>query len=372
MGRGGDSHVGGARPWLALASMVLVSCTRHSDPAVDGVVVLDEVLQLARGEKRDAARRELRVDGAATFVAFVDEEDCDVTLRLDTPGGATSIEVNNTMFGESLEVAVLEVPRGAPLVLTLDSAPDYDQPCRARTKLLRYDEALRQDPRVAARLAALQGWAGATRTGRTVEDTRSHRLGQLEQALAHLESADGDPGLAAWARLVRADMNYLDGIDYPSALADARAAWLGFEKAADARNAARGRYVHAAVLAEIAVDTSAVNPSAEEADRLARDLFTELATDPALSAVQRARAVNFLGSHASTTNQWIEAEKRFREALRSFEQLGDRRDQLMVLNNLGVLYAELGDFQAATAYFDRIVARIDQVGSLRDRVLYLH
>jgi len=372
MERCGCSHDGEVRLWLALASFALASCTRHAGPAVDGVVALDEVVQLARTGTHDVARRDIRVDGDATFVAFVYEDDCDVTLRLATGDGTPSSEVNNTMFGQSLEVAVLEVPRGAPLSLTLDSAPDYDVPCRARARLLRYGDALRQHPRVVARLAALQAWANATRTGRTVEDTRNRRLGLLGEALAHFESGEGDPRLAAWARLVRADMNYLDGIDYHEALRDARSAWSGFEKLGDARNTARGRYAFAAVLAEIAVDTSAVNPTAAEADPMARRMFTQLAVDPALSPVQRARAVNFLGSHESTTNQWIEAEKQFRAALAQFQELGDRRDQLMVLNNLGVLFAELGDFQAATRYFDQIVARIDQAGSLRDRVIYLH
>src|SRR6188768_3038565 len=111
MGQCGNSHGVVARLWLACASMALVSCTRHADPAVDGVVVLDEVLQLVRAPKLDTAHREIRVGSDATFVAFVDEEDCDVTLRLAAAGAAPAVEVNNTMFGQSIEVAVLEVPR---------------------------------------------------------------------------------------------------------------------------------------------------------------------------------------------------------------------------------------------------------------------
>lgn len=371
MKRCGNSHGMGVRLWLALASFALASCTRHADPAVDGVVVLDEVVQLARTGKQDVARRDVKVDSDATFVALVHEDDCDVTLRLATTDGAPSREVNNTMFGESLEVAVLEVRRGAPLVLTLDSAPDYDQPCRARTQLLRYDGAARQDSRVAERIAALQSWAEATRTGRTVEDTRNHRLGLLEDALAHLESGDGDPWLAAWARLVRADMNYLDGIDYDVALRDARTAWSQFENLKDARNVARARYVYAATLGELAMDTSSRNPTAEEADQQARSMFAALAEDPALTAVQRARASNFRGGHAMNTNQWVEADQQYQVALKRVRELGDRRDELMVLSNLGVLTAELGDFQTATRYFDPVVAGLDRLGSMRNRVMYL-
>ena len=74
------------RVWLgfALALFVLASCTQRVEKPADGLVVLDEDIQLVRGAKRDTAHRELRVDSDSTFVAFVHEEDCDVTLRLAT------------------------------------------------------------------------------------------------------------------------------------------------------------------------------------------------------------------------------------------------------------------------------------------------
>ena len=372
MGRCGISHGVRLRLGLALALFTLVSCTQQAERPAGGLVVLDEVIQLQRGAQRDGAHRELRADSNSTFVAFVHEEDCDVTLRLATAGGAPSTEVNNTMFGESLEVATLQVARGARLVLSLDSAQDFDQPCAARTRLLRFDAALRHDARIAARLAALQSWAMATRTGRTLEDTRTHRLAQLQQALDHLESGAGDPALAAWARLVRADMNYLEGVDYGVALRDARSASLAFEKLGDARNTARARFVAATVLTEIAMDTSAVDPNAAQADAQARSLLGALITERALSAVQRTRALNYLGNHDMSTGQWIDAGLRFQQALAAFQELGDRQGQHMVLNNLGVLTAELGDFQRATQYFDQLVARLDEVGTLRSRVIYLH
>ena len=43
----------------------------------------------------------------------------------------------------------------------------------------------------------------------------------------------------------------------------------------------------------------------------------------------------------------------------------------MVRSNLGVLAAELGDFFEATRYFDLVVADLEQVASVPDRVMYL-
>jgi tetratricopeptide (TPR) repeat protein len=277
--------------------------------------------------------------------------------------------VNNTMYGESLEVATVDVPAHSRLLLTVDSAQDFDAPCHSRVRVLRYDASGATGPDLAARLGAFRAWAEATRISRTIEGSRTQGLDQLRLAAAQLEA--GDAWLAAWARLVRADLNYVHSFDYPQAARDARAAWAAFEKLGDAHNAARGRFVYATIMAEIANDKTAVDPTAEEAERQARDMLKALAVDPALGSLQRARAVNFRGVRALDSNQWLEAGDRFREALAAFQQLGDRQGQRMVLNNLGVLAAEVGDFRAATLYFDRLVAMLDQAGKLSDRVVWL-
>ncbi|HEY1225978.1 MAG TPA: hypothetical protein VGF26_01530, partial [Ramlibacter sp.] len=189
---------------LVLASLALVSCTRHAAKAPEGIRVLDEDVQLVRGEHRDSARREIAVDRGATFVAFVHEEDCDVTLRLATEDGAAASEVNNSMYGEALEVAVLDVPARTRLIVSVDSAQDFDVPCHSRVEVQRYDDSIAANPRVAARLDALRSWSTAMRTSRTVESSRTQGLGQLGHAAEQLESGSGDRWLAAWARLERA------------------------------------------------------------------------------------------------------------------------------------------------------------------------
>lgn len=368
MGQCGTSHGVRLRLGLALALITLASCTRQTEKPAGGLVVLDEDIQLRRGDQRDTAQRELRVDSDSTFVAFFQEEDCDVTLRLATPTvGAPVSEVNNTMYGQSLEVATLDVPAGSRLVVTIDSAQDFDTPCHSRVRVLRYDAAAANDSNV----AAFRSWAEATRTSRTVEGSRKQGLDQLGNAALRLDAGIGDEWFGAWARLVRADLNYVHGFDYAQAARDARAAWAAFEKLGDSHDAARGRFVYATIMVEIANDKTAVHPTAEEAKRQAHDMLAALAVDPALGADQRARAVNFRGVRALDSNQWSDAGKYFAEALAAFEQLGDRQGQGMVLNNLGVLEAELGDFRAATLHFDRLVGMLDQAGKLSNRVVWL-
>ncbi len=142
----GISHEAGARLWLALTLVAISSCAQRQGEPIDGLVVFDEDVQLVRGERRDSAQREIRIDSPASFVAFVYEEDCDVTLRLELAGEtgapARSSAVNNSMYGESLEVATLDVPAGARLNVKLESGQDFDVPCHSRVRLLRFDQAM--------------------------------------------------------------------------------------------------------------------------------------------------------------------------------------------------------------------------------------
>lgn len=272
----GISHEVAALLWLALTLVAISSCAQRQSEAIDGLVVLDEDVQLVRGEKRDSAQREIRIDSPASFVAFVYEEDCDVTLRLEAAGEtrapARSSVVNNSMYGESLEVATLDVPAGSRLIVQLESGQDFDLPCHSRVRLLRYHQEITADPRVAGRLQALRAWASATHASRTTEDTKTAGLRDMEFALAHLESPQGDRWLAAWARLVRADLSYFPEIDFQGSVRDARRALRAFSELRDARNAARSRYVIANSLVEIAMDAKATDPTAEQAAREAQDV----------------------------------------------------------------------------------------------------
>jgi tetratricopeptide (TPR) repeat protein len=356
--------------WFAL--LAVSACGSRDQSPVDGIVVFDELVPLVRGERHDSAQHEFEVSAEASYVAFVEEEDCDVTLSLATSPKASppvSVAVNNSMYGESLEVATLDAPRGSRLVLRLESAHDTDVPCKSRVRLLRYDDAA--VPRVAARLDAFRAWTRATDAARTRHASEHGGLSTMESAIAYFESPEGDPWLAAWGRLVCSDMRYYDDIDYQNAVRDARLAQAAFTGLKDARNAARARFALAITLIEVETDKNARNPTAAEAAREVEPLLATVAVDPALSEVQRARAVNFRGNRAMNLSDWQGAARYYRESLDVFTRLGHRQGQQMQLSNLGVVYAEMGDFQTATRYFDPLIAQIDQVAILRNAALYM-
>lgn len=56
------------------------------------------------------------------------------------------------------------------------------------------------------------------------------------------------------------------------------------------------------------------------------------------------------------------ARKRFEEALRSFEDIGDRRDAAKMLNNLGNVEAELGNARSAHGFYERALVISREIG----------
>ena len=64
----------------ALGVAFLAACSsEHRAPAV-GTLIFDETVTLERGELRDVARHEITVDGKATFVAIVEEDDLGLVI----------------------------------------------------------------------------------------------------------------------------------------------------------------------------------------------------------------------------------------------------------------------------------------------------
>ncbi len=361
------------RRWLTLLLPLLASCTPNARDADDSRLIFDDDLQLVRGQHGDAVQREIPVAADATLAVFVFEDDCDVTVRLDALSAdrtTASVEVENSMFGQSLEVAALDVPRGSRVLLRLDGGQDWDSACHARTRVVSYARA-RSNAHIATRLTALRAWTAATRAGGTPQDLL--RAGQRDMgvALAHFSSADGDAGLAAWARLVLADLRNSRGVELQKGAADATRAATEFAALGEARNEARSRLVRMAILTDIAMDKAARDPTADEAAREVEAVLPTLAAHPSLSGAERARATNFLGLHAYNLGRFNTAREHYRAALTAFEGVHYRRGRLMVRSNLGVLAAELGDFFEATRYFDLVVADLDQVASVPDRVMYL-
>lgn len=362
----GEIRGGRARMRLVAlcAPLIFASCTRNGPSGLNGVPVFADQVQLERGPLRDTARREFTVTRAATYVAIVEETDADVRLMLEAghvPGmPAASVDVESHLNGEGIEVATLEAAAGDQLVLKLEGPHDFELPRSIPVKLLRYDAALRAQPRVRARLDALRAWGAATRFDMTADDMRATGFRNLDAALAHLESVDGDAHLAAWAWLVRANRTYTFSLGWRPVLVDARRAERAFARLGEKRNAARSRLLQAAALVEIALDKTASDPTPQEAARDGVRIFTELSTESALSARERARSINYIGYYLYNTSP-AAAATYFERALAQFRAIGDRDGVIFELNNLGGVAVARGEYREAVKIYDQLMAGADRL-----------
>jgi tetratricopeptide (TPR) repeat protein len=355
------------RLWPLLACG-LVSCSSRQDSAIDGAVVLEEEVALERGTQHDSALRSYATPADGTVVAIVEENDFDVRVRIErTPSGDSSpsfVEVESVMLGVGIEVATLDVKAGNRLAIRFQSKHEFDHPGRVRLKLLRYDSASSREPATRARLQAFADWTAATLFDSAVEVSDQERLQRLDAALAHLQSADGDPYLAAWGRLARARFNYSLLNDYPPAVEDARKAARSFLALDDTRNAARAQFVAGSSLIEML--------SSERATREGQEILRALATDPALSARERARSLGNLGYLEFETGRMLTADAWTTQALAAFRAIGDREGARMMLSNLAIIAYERGDLQTATRMYDELIPELAEFASLEQRFTSLY
>jgi len=327
---------------------------------------------LSRGSERDGAEREFSTSNDSIYVAMAYENGADVSLRLSHDGpNPSSVEVESFMLDSGVEIAVLDVPGGARFKVALSGSQDFDSPRTIPLEVFRYDMGAADSPRQTARIAAMRAWAAATSKQLSGADIPTKSIPQIDAALGYLESADGDPVLAAWGRYLRARFNYRRMTDFKTALADIRLAVKGFAALGDSENTARARFLEATVLIEIATDSTARDPTSDDAAREATRLLTQLRNDTALSAFDRARCVGYLGANHFNTYQWKEAEEEFLAALELYEGLGYQHGRRQVLGNLGVLASESGDDRKAVQYFEQLMPEIDRVALKSQRVLLL-
>ena len=161
----------------ALGTTLLVACSTRERPAVEGVLVFDEDVALVRGDRIDSAHREFPVEGNATFVVMVVEDDTDVKLVLSHRGARgvapATIEIDSSPEGEGIEIAVLDAPRGSQLTLSMECAQELDRPGKVeaqgralrRRKCRQTYASLRDSPRFAhGRPPRVRAWPGTTST----------------------------------------------------------------------------------------------------------------------------------------------------------------------------------------------------------------
>ena len=353
-------------------TLLLGACAPDDRSAVAGARVFDDEVTLSRGSDRDGAVREFSSGKDSIYVAMAYENGADVSLRLSHDGPTpSSVEVESFMLDSGVEIAVLDVPLGTRLRVALSGSQDFDSPRTIPLEVFRYDSVAADSPRQSARIAAMRAWAAATSKQLSGADIPTKSIPQIDAALEYFESADGDPVLAAWGHYLRARFNYRRMTDLKTALADVRLAVKGFAALGDSENTARAHFLEATVLIEIATDSTASDPTADDAAREATRLLTQLRNDTALSAFDRARCVGYLGANHFNTYQWKEAEEEFLGALELYEGLGYQHGRRQVLGNLGVLASESGDDKKAVQYFERLMPEIDRVSLKSQRVLLL-
>ena len=344
--------------WVVLC----ISCSSGNRTVVDGVLAFDEEVALVRGEKVDRAKRSFRVDADATFVAIVNEDDTSVIVTMSHAGtksaAAGSIQVDSVMEGEGFEVAVLDAPRGSELTLSLEGTQGFDRPGKVRVRVLRYDAEVSTVARVAARISALRAWSAATESRISGDDLRNSAMRDIDRALAHFESSEGDTSMAAWGRMVRSRLNYRQLTDLNGSLLDAERAERGFTEIGAKRNAGRARFQQAYALVEIAHDKAAKDPGPEEAAERARQILIDLGNEPAMSALERARAMNLRGVLAFHVYDLAESRARLLEAIPAYEAIGNHSERLRTLGNIGAIAVEQGDYRGATRYYDQVIAEL--------------
>jgi CHAT domain-containing protein len=331
---------------------------------------------LQRFERRDVARRDIPVNGKATFVAIVEGNDIKFTLGLSHAGGpntpAAKIEVDATAFYGGLAIATLDAPAGSHVTVEVEGAHDFERPGGGRLRILRFDDEIAANSLSAARLTAFRAWSAATSTNIASEGWLAPAIRNIDVALGHFESADGDPTLAAWGRMARARLNDRQHINLKTALSDARRGARAFDALGAPRNAGRARIFEASLLLDISTEGTAENPSAEEAASEAQKLLTALRFNPALSAYERALSIQYLGNHAYYVSNYADARANWQAAISAYDAIGCRGGRRAVLQNLAAIAFEEGDYQTAARQFDLIIKEQDQIATIGQRMGLLY
>jgi len=357
------------RFWLPAAGALLVAACTPGPSTPDGAVLLDEDVALVRGPNVDSAQRDLDVEGDSVIVAFVDEQLTDIKLQvgvLNSAGKVTApVEVENNLRGAGVEVAALDMPRGSRIRVTLTGEHDATKPGSVHLRLRRFDADAKQS-KFAASLTAFKAWSAATNATFRVDEITGSALANMDRAIARLESAQGDATLAAQARLVKSKMLYFFHVDWRQSLEEAQRAAAAFAKlpTPDPLGEARAKFGEALALMKISIDRKSVNPTAEEALKLARETLTALSapTSP-FGPIERAGAIGALGQMDFGAALLDDAEKRFEEARANYEAAGYSAGELEMRCNLATVPLERGRWRDAALAFEALLPELDKISN---------
>ena len=347
---------------LAVLGALLLGGCAPGTP--EGSVILDESVPLSRQADLDSARREIDVEGGSLIVAFVDEEPVDgvltdVSLALEIAGEPKGIAVENGLRGAGLEIAALEVPRDARVVITMSGPPESKVPGRVSLRVQRFDD----DSKLPA-VAAFRHWTAGTLASHRADNMKATGLAALEASIRAFSGNGGDAALAARARLIRANAFDHFRIDERESLDEARRAATAFATlpVPDVLNEARARHVAALALTDLTNDGSAREPAPAEAARLAREILGGLLEpESPFGPVERGRATTSLARLDMATGATDDGMRRHEEARAIYQSAGfaagEREARFLLASGL----VTRGQFAEGAAEYDRLLPELDRV-----------
>ena len=361
---------------LAATSLLvaLAGCSREAGVTGEWIA-FDGPLTLTRGASLDSVSRDLIAPADGICVAIAEENDVDMVLGLQSlaNGVASKADFESGLYGEGIEVGSIQVTRGSKVTLRLSSPPDLPEPPNSQTRVVCYDEHARA-PETQARIAAFRAWGqAALRDASSSQESIQRRRELYDVAIARLESDGHDARMAAWAHHIKGVMLHDAMIDLRAALVESHAAEKAFAALSppEPHNVARARFHTAAKLTELLADASWTNPTPEEAKVESQRIFTDLGGESSpLSALEKARAIKFLGVICIQVGDFECATRNFEAAAALVHKIGHRREEALLLHNLGVTAGDLGDFARAVRYYDRVVAIADKTWDPVNYVAY--
>jgi len=353
----------------------LVACEPQSK-IPNGSVVLEGEVALIRDRNTDVASREIITDSEAIVVAIVDEQLTDVRLKLAAAGSAAKpvapVEVENHQGGAGIEIAMLRVPRGSRVTLTLSGPQTSLQPGSVHLRVRQFAPADEREPPFAKLLSGYEAWTTATSAALSVDGLRSTALSALDRAIE--DFAPADARLAAEARLLKANTMRRLQLDTLEARAEARRAADAFAALVDPGDAARlqvarARLVEAQALAAMALNREAKDPTPEEASREARRMLGELAApESAFGPVERSRALRTVGYMEIGAAQVEAAKKQFTAAGELCREAGYVEGERVMRVDLATSLVEQGRFGDARQAFAALVPELEKIANPESRI----
>jgi CHAT domain-containing protein len=357
-----------ARFWVPLCGAVAVAACTPKSSVPDGTAIVDEVVALERQAEADVATRIVTVDGDALLVAIVDENLTDVRVRLSVAGGdepVEPVEVENNLEGAGTEIAAVEVPHGARVTVTLTGPPYSGKPGSVHLRLRQYSDA------DTAQVAGYRAWSAATAARFRNDAIVETALPAIDRAIASFREPQGDAALAAEAQRVKANMYYYFMIDVRKGYEAATQSVEAYQglAATHALPLARARLLQAFTLSDLATNPASKNPSASEANALARQLLTELAADPSpLGTIERARAISALAVTDRNDSRGEDSKRRLDEAMAMYQRAGYTAGEFTTLAQLAQAHVERGEFPQAARAYQQLLPDIDRIPDPKLRV----